>query len=342
MAGSDATGTRVRTPVASIGRREFITLLGGVAAAWPLVARAQQVPVIGYLSSGSPQGFATRLAAFRQGLQEIGYREGQNVAIEYRWAEGKDDRLPMMAAELVRSRVNVLAAPGGSNPARAAKAATATIPIVFETGADPVALGLVASLSRPSGNITGVTSLNVEVGPKRFELMRQLTPSASAVALLVNPRSPTTQAVIAESREAVRALKFELHLLEASSDDDFDGVFAKLAQLRPCGLVVAPDPFFISRSGRLAALTIRHAVVAIFHTREFVVAGGLLSYGGSTAESHRQAGIYVGRILKGDKPSDLPIQQVTKVELFINMNTAKALGLAIPPTLLAIADEVIE
>jgi putative tryptophan/tyrosine transport system substrate-binding protein len=330
-----------------LARREFITLLAGAAAGgpsllWPLAARAQQTPVIGYLSSGSPQGFVTRLAAFRGGLQELGYREGQNVAIEYRWAEGKDDRLPTMAAELVQRGVNVLAAPGGSSPARAAKAATATIPIVFETGGDPVALGLVGSLSRPSGNITGVTSLNVEVGPKRFELMRQLTPTATAVALLVNPHSPTTQAVTAESRAAVRALKFELHLLEAGSEGDFDGVFAKLDQLQPCGLVVAPDPFFISRSGQLAALTIRHGVVAIFHTREFVAAGGLLSYGGSTAESHRQAGIYVGRILKGDKPADLPIQQVTKVELFINMNTAKALGLEIPPTVLALANEVIE
>jgi ABC-type uncharacterized transport system substrate-binding protein len=238
--------------------------------------------------------------------------------------------------------VNVLAAPGGISAARAAKAATSTIPIVFETGADPVASGLVASLSRPDGNVTGVTSLNVEVGPKRFELLRQLAPTAGAVALLVNPDNPNSRAVIAESRPAVRALNLELHLLQAGSDADFDAAFVKLAELRAGGLVVAPDPFYISRSGRLAALTIRHGVVAIFHTREFVAAGGLLSYGGSTAESHRQAGIYAGRILKGDKPPDLPIQQVTKVELFINANTAKALGLEIPPTLLALADEVIE
>jgi ABC-type uncharacterized transport system substrate-binding protein len=326
-------------------RRDCLKLLGGAAAAaWPLAAPAQQaaMPLIGYLSSGSQQGFASRLAAFRRGLQETGYREGQNVAVEYRWAEGHEDRLPAMAAELVQRRVHVLATPGGVSAARAAKAATAAIPIVFETGADPVAAGLVGSLSRPGGNVTGVTSLNVEVGPKRFELLRQLKPDASAVALLVNPSNPNSQPVITEARQATRALNLELHLLQASSDGEFDAAFAKLAELRVGGLVVAPDPFFISRSGRLATLTIRHAIVAIFHTREFVAAGGLLSYGGSTAESHRQAGIYTGRVLKGDKPADLPVQQITKVELFINGNTAKALGLEMPPMLLAIADEVIE
>jgi putative ABC transport system substrate-binding protein len=326
-----------------VKRREFIAVLGGMAAASrPLAVRAQQTPAIGYLSSGSPLGFATRLAAFREGLQETGYREGQNVAIEYRWAEGKDDRLPRMAAELVERRVDVLAATGGTSPALAAKAATTTIPIVFETGADPIALGLVGSLSRPTGNITGVTSLNIEVGPKRFELLRELLPTATAVALLVNPRNPNSEAIKAEARQATRALNLELHLLQASSEDDFEEDFARLKELHVAGLVVAPDPFFISRSGLLATLTVRHAVVAIFHTREFVAAGGLLSYGGSTAQSHRQAGIYTGRILKGDKPADLPIQQVTKVELLINLNTAKALGLQIPPSLLARADEVIE
>jgi putative ABC transport system substrate-binding protein len=255
------------------------------------------MPVIGYLSAGSPQGFATRLAAFRRGLEETGYREGQNVTIEYRWAEGKLDRLPAMAAELVQRRVNVLAAPGGVSAALAAKAATAIIPIVFETGVDPVAEGLVGSLSRPSGNVTGVTSLNIEIGPKRFELLRQLRPAAGIAALLVNPNNPNSQAVITDSRQAARALNLELHVLEASSQVDFEGVFAKLAELHAAGLVVAPDPFFISRSGQLAVLTIRHATVAIFHTREFVAAGGLLSYGGSTAESHRQAGIYAARIL---------------------------------------------
>jgi len=273
-----------------VKRRAFISLLGATMA-WPLTARAQQMPVIGYLSSGSPQGFATRLAAFRQGLQEIGYREGQNVAIEYRWAEGKDDQLPALATELVARRVNVLAAPGGSNAPLAAKRASATIPIVFETGVDPVATGLVASLSRPNGNVTGVTSLNVQVGPKRFELLRQLRPTARVVALLVNPNNPNSQTVITEARQAARVLNLELQLLQASSEGNFEGVFAKLGELHAAGLVVAPDPFFISRSGQLAILTIRHAVVAIFHTREFVTAGGLLSYGGSTAESHRQAGI---------------------------------------------------
>jgi len=322
-------------------RREFIAGLS--AAALPFAARAQQaMPVIGYLSSGSQAGFTSRLAAFRRGLDEMGYREGQNVSIEYRWAEGKDDRLPAMAADLVQHRVTVIAAPGGVAAAKAAKAATATIPIVFETGADPVASGLVASLSRPGGNITGVTSLNVEVGPKRLQILQQLAPSATAFALLVNPSNPNSKPTIQEAEQASRALKLDLHVLQASSERDFDGVFAKLAELRAGGLVVGPDPFFISRSAPLATLTIRHAVIAVFHTREFVTAGGLLSYGGSTAESHRQAGIYAGRLLKGDKPADLPIQQITKVEMFINLNTAKALKLTLPPSLLATADEVIE
>jgi putative ABC transport system substrate-binding protein len=328
-----------------VRRREFVAGLGGAASAgafWPLAAGAQQsVPVIGYLSSASPAGFATRLAAFRKGLAEVGYREGQNVTIEYRWAEGRDDRLPAMAAELVQRGVTVIAAPGGVAAAKAAQAATTTVPIVFETGADPVVAGLVASLSRPGGNITGVTSLNVEVGPKRLEILHQLVP-AGALALLVNPRNPNSEPVVRETEQAARALKRELHVLQAGSERDFDGVFAKLAELRAGGLAVGPDPFFISRSAQLATLTIRYAVIAVFHTREFVAAGGLLSYGGSTAESHRQAGIQTGRVLKGDQPADLPIQQITKVEMAINLNTAKALKLVIPPALLATADEVIE
>ncbi len=323
-------------------RREFITLIGGTAA-MPFAARAQQaMPVIGYLSSGSAKGFATRLAAFREGLQEIGYREGQNVAIEYRWAEGQNDRLAPMAAELVRRQVNVLATPGGVSAAVAARSATATIPIVFETGADPIASGLVTSLSRPTANITGVTSLNVEVGPKRVELLHHLTPTATAFALLINPTNPNSQTVTSETRNAARALKLDLHILEATNEGEFEGAFAKFTQLKAGGMVVGPDPFYIDRAERLAALTVRNAVIAIFHTREFVAAGGLLSYGGSTAETHRQAGIYTGRILKGDKPGNLPIQQVTKVEMFINMKTAKGLGLAMPPSLLATADGVIE
>jgi putative ABC transport system substrate-binding protein len=275
-------------------------------------------------------------------LGEAGYHEGQNVTIEYRWAEGQDDRLSGMAAELVQRGVTAIAAPGGVAAAKAAKAATTTIPIVFETGADPVAAGLVGSLSRPGGNVTGVTSLNVEVGPKRLQILQQLVPSATAFALLVNPSNPNSKPTIQEAEQASRALKLDLHVLRASSEREFDGVFAKLAELRAGGMVVGPDPFFISRSAQLATLTIRHAVVAVFHTREFVAAGGLLSYGGSTAESHRQAGIYAGRVLKGDKPADLPIQQITKVEMFINLNTAKALKLTLPPALLATADEVIE
>ena len=321
-------------------RRKFLVALGS-AATWPFAARAQQ-PVIGYLSSGSPQGFATRLEAFRRGLQETGYREGQNVAIEHRWAEGQNDRLPAMAADLVRRQVNVLATPGGFSATIAAKAATATIPIVFETGSDPVASGMVSSMSRPSGNVTGVTSLNVEVGPKRMELLHQIVPAATTFALLVNPTNPNSTAVTKEMLFAAREMKLELHILQASGERDFEDAFAKLVQLQTGGLIVAPDPGFIDRIEQLAALTIRHAGVGIFHSREFVAAGGLMSYGGSTSETHRQAGIYTGRVLKGDKPADLPIQQVTKVEMFINMKTAKALGLAIPPPLLATADGVIE
>ncbi len=350
LAAPDATAARVLGFVRQVGasgkhmrRREFITLAGSAAAAWPLAARAQQaVPVIGYLSAGAPPGFATRLAAFRQGLAETGYREGQNVAIEYRWAEGKNDRLPDMAADLVRRQVQVLATPGGVSATLAAKAATATIPIVFETGVDPIAAGLVTSLSRPGGNITGVTSLNVEIGPKRLGLLHQLVPKATAFALLANPTNPNSETVVNELQQAARSLKLKLDVVPASSERDFEGAFAKLADLRAGGLIVAPDPFFISRSGQLATLTIRHAIVAIFHSREFVAAGGLLSYGGSVAETHRQAGIYTGRVLKGAKPADLPIQQVTKVELFINLNTAKALGVEFHPQLLATADEVIE
>jgi putative ABC transport system substrate-binding protein len=323
-------------------RRAFIFGVGA-AAVWPPAVRAQPaMPVIGYLSSGSPSGFATRLEAFRNGLQELSFREGHNVAIEYRWAEGANDKLAAMAADLVRRQVAVIATPGGINAAEAAKAATTNIPIVFETGADPVALGLVSSMSRPSGNITGVSSLNVEVGPKRLELLHQLVPPATAFALLVNPTNPNSQAVIRETLGAARALKLELHVLQAARASEFEAAVAKVTELKAGGLVVGPDPFFISRADQLAALTVRYRVVAIFHSREFVAAGGLLSYGGSVTESHRQCGVYTARILKGAKPADLPIQQITKVELYVNQNTARTLGLALPATLLATADEVIE
>jgi putative tryptophan/tyrosine transport system substrate-binding protein len=326
-----------------MNRRMFVTFVGG-AAIWPLAARAQQisVPVIGYLSSGSPKGFGTRLTAFRQGLHQTGYREGQSVAIEYRWAEGRNDRLPELAADLARRSVSVIAAIGGPAPALAAKSATASIPIVFEMGADPVALGLVASLSRPVGNITGTTSLNEEVGPKRLEVLRELLPRAKSIALLVNPANPNAETATRKLQDAARDLRFEMHLLNASSERDFDIVFASLLQLRVGGLVVSNDPFFVGRSEQLVELTLRHSVAAIFQSRDFATAGGLMSYGGSIAEAHRQAGIYVGRIITGEKPADLPVQQVTKTELVINVKTARALGLDVPPTLLARADEVIE
>jgi putative ABC transport system substrate-binding protein len=298
--------------------------------------------VVGYLSSGSANGFATRLAAFRQGLQETGYSEGHSVAIEYRWAEGHNDRLPTLAAELVRRSVSVIAAIGGPAPALAAKSATAIIPIVFEMGADPVASGLVASLNRPDGNITGATSLNEEVGPKRLEILREFVVKAKTIALLVNPTNPNAEVVTRKLQAAARTLGVELHVLHASSEDDFDVVFAKMIQLRIGGHVSSNDPFFVSRSEQLVDLSLRHALPAIFQSREFAAAGGLVSYGGSVTEAHRQAGIYAGRIIKGEKPADLPVQQVTKTELVINLKTAKALGLDVPPTLLARADEVIE
>jgi putative ABC transport system substrate-binding protein len=325
-------------------RREFVTLLGGAAAAWPLAARAQQaaVPVIGYLGAQSPAAFASRVTAFRQGLGETGYVEGRNVAIEFRWAEGQHDRLPALAAELVARRVAVIVAPGGAPAAIAAKSVTTTIPIVFEMGADPIAMGLVTSLNRPGGNLTGVSSLNVEVTPKRLEILREAIPTATVVAVLLNPTSPTADSQLRNLQEAARALGLQLHVLRATSARDFDAVFASLLQLRANGLVVASDTFFATHSEQLAALTARHAVPAIHQSRDFTLAGGLMSYGGSFVESHRQAGVYTGRVLKGDKPADLPVQQVTKVELLINLKTAKALGVTFPLALSGRADQVIE
>jgi putative tryptophan/tyrosine transport system substrate-binding protein len=316
-----------------VRRREFITLLGGAAAGWPLTARAQQpaMPVIGLLGSESPDLWAGRMRAFHQGLGETGYVDGRNVAIEYRWAEGHNDRLPALAADLVRRRVTVIAAPGSTPATLAAKAATSTIPIIFWIGSDPIELGLVVSLNRPEGNLTGVTTLNHGL------------PGTNSIAVLINPTSPTlTKISIGDAQAAVRSLGLELHILNASTERDFDLVFANLIQLRAAGLVIGTDTFFSSRLEQLAALSVRHAVPTIYHFREFAAAGGLMAYGGSLADAFRGTGVYTGRILKGEKPANLPVQQVTRVELYINLKTAKALGLDIPLPLIGRADELIE
>jgi putative ABC transport system substrate-binding protein len=325
-------------------RRELITLLGGAAAAWPLAARAQQpaMPVIGFLGTGSRESDAIRVSSFHQGLSEAGFAEGRNVAIKYRWAEGQHARLPELAAELVRDHVAAIIT--GSTPgAFAAKAATTTIPIIFYLGTDPVEVGLVASLNRPNGNLTGVTNLGVILGPKQLELMHELVPTATVMALLLNPTSP----VLAEpqSRDiqaAARVLGIELHVLHASTDRDFDMVFATLVRLRAAALVIGTDAFFSSRSNQLAELTVRHAIPTIYQYREFVAAGGLMSYGTSLADAYRQVGIYAGKILDGAQPADLPVQQVVKVDLIINLQTARMLGLTFPLTRLGRADKVIE
>jgi putative ABC transport system substrate-binding protein len=324
-------------------RRTFIGGIAGGLLVAPLAARAQQpaMPVVGFLNSRAAGDDPYLLAAFRQGLKEVGYVEGQNVAIEYRFAESHDDRLPALAADLVRRHVAVIAANGLAS--QAAKAATATIPIVFTAGFDPVEVGLVASMSRPGGNITGVSVLDVELGPKRLELLHAFVPTATIIAVLVNPADPARTEIIVKNMQAAAGnLKLQLHVLPASTDRDIDAIFARLIQLRAGGLVIGGDPFFNSRSEQLGALTLRHAVPAIYQFRAFAAAGGLVSYGGNLTESYRLAGVYTGRILRGEKPGDLPIQRATKVELVINLKTAKALGLAIPQSLLARADEVIQ
>jgi putative ABC transport system substrate-binding protein len=330
-------------------RREFITLLGGTAAvtcvSWPLAAAAQQsaMPVIGFLNAGSAQSYAPSLAAFLKGLGEAGYVDGRNVTIEYRWAEGQNDRLPALAADLVQRQVAVIAAT--STPAaRAAKAATTTVPIVFETAADPVQLGLVASLNRPGGNVTGVTQTNVEIAPKRLEVLHELLPAARIMAFLVDPSDPAiAETTTTQMMAAARTLGLELHVLNASSESDFDAVFAKVGQLRASGLVIgAGTAIFASRSGQLAALAAQHAVPTVGANRAFAMAGGLISYGADIVDAYRLTGGYVGRILKGEKPAELPVQQATKIELRINLKAAKALGITVPLTLLGRADEVIE
>jgi len=326
-------------------RREFITLLGGAAAACPVMARAQQpaMPVIGILAVAAPEANAIRLSAFREGLRTAGYIEGQNVKIEYRWAEAHTGRLPELAAGLVRDRVAVLVAACGTPSAVAAKAATREIPVVFGTGADPVEVGLVASLNRPGGNVTGVTSLNLQVAPKRLELMHELLPSVTSMALLVNPAVPVLAAPVSRSSQAAaQALGLQLHTVHASSDRDFDAVFERLTQLRVGALVIGPDNFFTSHSEQLAKLTVRHEMPAIYEFRKFAAAGGLMSYGSSETEYYRLVGTYAARVLKGDKPADLPVQQSTKVELFLNLKTAKALGITVPLPLSGRADEVLE
>jgi putative tryptophan/tyrosine transport system substrate-binding protein len=327
-----------------MNRREFIALIGG-AAAWPFIARAQQpaISVIGLLGSESPDVWATRLRAFRQGLKETGYVEGQNAAIEYRWAESHNDRLPALAADLVRHPVTVIVAPGSTPAALAAKAATSTIPIIFWVGTDPIELGLVASLNRPEGNLTGLTTLNVGLVNKRVELLHEIIPGTSSVGLLINPTSPILSKISTEEAQvAALSLGLELHVLNASTEGDFDVVFADLIQLRAGGLVIGTDAFFSSRLEKLAAVSARHAMPTVYHFREFAAAGGLISYGGSSTEPFHGVGVYAGRILKGEKPATLPVQQVTKVELIINLKTARAFGLNIPLSLIARADEVIE
>jgi putative ABC transport system substrate-binding protein len=324
-------------------RREFITLLGGTAA-WPFAAGAQQaaMPVVGFLGTTTPDDFADRVAAFREGLKQAGYIEGQNVVVEYHWPEGNYDRLPTLAADLVRRQVAVIAAVGGEPSPLAAKAATATIPIVFSIGGDPVRLGLVASLNRPGGNITGVNFFQSELGAKRLGLLHELVPNATVIGMLVNPTFADAETHARDAKDAAIPLGLQIHVVRARTVDDFDAAFAALAQQKINALLLANDAFFLSERRKLIALAARYAIAAIYFWREFALDGGLMSYSPSLAQAYRQVGIYTGKILSGTKPADLPVVQPTKFEFVINLKTAKTLGLAFPPGLLAITDEVIE
>jgi putative ABC transport system substrate-binding protein len=325
-----------------MNRRKVILLLGG-AVAWPLATRAQQaaMPEIGFLNGASPAGYAPYVAAFRQGLREAGTIEGQNATIEYRWAEGHYDRLPALAADLIQRKVTVIAATS-SPAARAAKAATSTVPIVFTTGDDPIKLGLVASLNRPGGNVTGVSNLIVELGSKQLGLLRELAPGTTAIAVLTNPNFPGTERQLRDVEAAARVLGLPLMVLRASSEGEMETAFASMARQSGVALLLGVDPFFVERRDHIVALAARHAIPAIYPVREFAVSGGLMSYGSHFADSYRQAGIYTGRIVRGEKPADLPVQRSTKFEFVINFKTAKALGLAVPNSMQLLADEVIE
>ena len=322
-------------------RRTFVVTVAGalLAAAHP---QQRTAPVIGFLASGSLREFADLLVAFRKGLSETGHTEGANVTIEYRWADGQFDRLPALAADLAQRQVALIAAIGGTAPALAAKAATSTIPILFGIGGDPVKLGLVASLSRPGGNATGMNSFTSVLGEKQMELVRELVPTARIVAMLVNPNNPRAASDVRDMQDAARVLGWKLHVLNASSESDFDTAFASLVQQRAGALLLNTDSFLYDRRNRLVVLAAHHGVTAIYFSRDFVTVGGLMSYGPSLADMHRQVGIYAGRVLKGEKPADLPVMQPTKFELVINLKTAKALRLTIPPSLLQRADQVIE
>jgi len=327
-----------------VKRRQFITLVGGAAASWPLVAGAQQttIPVVGYLSVGAPESNAYLVAAFRKGLSDAGYVEGKNLAIEYRWGHNDHARLAEMAADLVSRRVGAIAAVAGTPAALAAKTATTTIPIVFTTGSDPVQVGLVASLNRPGGNVTGIAAMQVEAQEKRLGLVHELLPSARGVAVLVNPKNQMTEAIVTTTRAAARSIGQRVEVLVASTSHDIDTAFATLAQQGIGALLISPDPLFDYRRSHLVTLAARHAVPVIFPFREFAEAGGLMSYGPNFKEISRLAGLYTARVLKGEKPADLPVLRAAKFEFVINLQTARMLGLTMPPTLLATADEVIE